>query len=66
MEGLIRVNGLRINPEMVAALERREYPNRHGIFVRFAAGGKVWVPEPTAQLVETAYEEWFRDRPHAY
>lgn len=58
----IRVNGLIINSELIGCLQRRQFSNQSGLVIRFAAGGRVWVPDPDAKQVETAYKEWLDEQ----
>lgn len=73
---LIKVNGCTINPEKVTMLARQEgrhwsdeahdIVNYSGITVHFDAGGKQWIEDPTAEMIESAFEDWDRDRPLPY
>lgn len=73
---LIKVNGCTINPEKVTMLARESRPRWNdetrkadsisGIMVHFDAGGRKWFEEPTATMIEAAFEDWDRDRPLPY
>jgi len=73
---LIKVNGITINPEKVTMLARKsgqrwsdkahDIVNYSGVTVHFDAGGKKWIEDPTAEMIEAAFEDWDRDRPLPY
>jgi hypothetical protein len=67
---LIKVNGLTIVPEHVAMLERKsgkrfdddmqDITDYAGINIYFTGGGRKWVYEPTASMIEAAFENYDR------
>jgi hypothetical protein len=73
---LIKVNGHTINPEKITMLARKsgerwsdeanDIEHYSGITVHFDAGGKKWIEDPTAEMIEAAFEDWDRDRPLPY
>ena len=73
---LIKVAGMVINFDKVAMIERsagrrwsdtqKEFVHQGGILIHFDAGGKTFVEYPAAEQIESAFEEWDRDRPLPY
>ncbi len=73
---LIKVNGHTINPEKISMLERKSgwrfvdgtqrMEDYAGISILFAGGGRAFVDEPEATMIEAAFEDWDRDRPLPY
>jgi hypothetical protein len=73
---LIKVNSFTINPEKVSMLERKSgrrfvdgtgrMEDYSGISILFAGGGRAFIDEPEAAMIEAAFEDWDRDRPLPY
>ncbi len=64
---LIRVNGLTIVPDKVTMIERKtgqrvtdngDIEDFDGINIHFVGGGRKWIDDPTATLVEDAFAHY--------
>lgn len=71
---LIKVNGLTINPEKIACIERKSGERYvggrpevyNGIGITFDAGGYKWIEGLDADKVQAAFEDYDRDIPLPY